>query len=352
MIADRFRTITRLLAVPAWLVGPAVAVAEAPTVPTVTVQHGAVGVALELDGALQAVRQSVVAAQVSGNIVQLSVRAGDAVRAGQVLARIDERETQAGLARSDAVLAQTRATLANARAQYERTRQLRSQGFVSQAALDVSEAQWRAAQADQQQAQAGRSQAALARSFATVVAPYDGLVLATQVEAGDLAAPGRAIATIYAPQPMRAVAYVPASQQALARGAQRIEVRLPSGRWVTPGTTSLLPGADPVSQTIELRLELPAGVLAGSVPGQSVRVRFAAGSEQRLTVPSASVLRRGELTAVYVAREQDFVLRTVRIGADYGSAGTAVLAGLADGERIALDPVRAGLAGARPAAAR
>jgi len=321
---------------------------QPPAVPVITVQPGTIGVALELDGTLQAVRQSVVAAQTAGNVVQLAERAGDAVRAGQVLARIDERDVRAGLARSEAALAQSQAELANARAQYERSQRLRAQGFISEAALDVAETQWRAAQAGQQQAQAGRSQAALAHSFATVVAPYDGLVLATHVEAGDLAAPGRPVATVYAPQPIRAVAYVPASQQAVARAAQRIQVRLPSGAWVGPTATVALPGADPVSQTVEFRLELPQAAVAGAMPGQSVRVRFGGGSQQRLTIPSASVLRRGELTAVYVAREQRFVLQAVRVGAEHGEAGLAVLAGLKGGERIALDPVRAGLAGAVP----
>lgn len=327
------------------------AASAAPVVPTVAAQPSAVGVGLELDGTLQAVRQSTVAAQVSGNVVQLLVRAGDAVRAGQAIARIDERDAQAGLARSEAAVAQAQAELANARAHYERSRQLRAQGFISQAALDVAEAQFRAAEAGRSQAQAGRSQAALARSFATVAAPYDGLVLATHLEAGDLAAPGRAIATVYAAQPMRAVVYVPASQQSLARQAQRVQVRLPSGEWVTPSASTALPGADPVSQTVEFRLDLPPAAVAGAVPGQSLRVRFAGGSAERLTIPAAAVLRRGELTGVYVARDQGFVLQAVRVGASHGDAGVEVLAGLKPGDRVALDPVRAGLSGARPAAA-
>ena len=329
-------------------------VSAAPTVPTVVAQASAVGVGLEIDGTLQAVRQSTVAAQVSGNVVQLRVRAGDAVRAGQVLARIDQRDAQAGLARSEAAVAQSQAESADALAHHERSRQLRAQGFISQAALDTAETRLRAAQAGQRQAQAGRSQAALAHSFASVVSPYDGVVLATHAEAGELAAPGRALVTVYAPQPMRATAYVPASQQALARRAGRVQVRLPSGDWVTPSAITGLPGADPVSQTVEFRLDLPPAAVAGAVPGQSVRVRFAGGAAERLTVPAAAVLRRGELTGVYVAREHGFMLQAVRVGADHGAAGVEVLAGLKAGERVALDPVRAGLAGAiaAPVAAR
>jgi len=93
---------------------------------------------------------------------------------------------------------------------------------------------------------------------------------------------------------------------------------------------------------------LPAGASKGLLPGQQIRVRFAAGQSQRLLVPASAVLRRGELTAVYAVSGQGFVLKAVRLGADHGATGVEVLAGLTDTDRVALDPVRAGLAGAQP----
>jgi hypothetical protein len=69
-----------------------------------------------------------------------------------------------------------------------------------------------------------------------------------------------------------------------------------------------------------------------------------------LLVPASAVLRRGELTAVYVASPHNgFVLKAVRLGADHGAAGIEIVAGLRPDDLVALDPVRAGLAGARPA---
>ena len=75
-------------------------------------------------------------------------------------------------------------------------------------------------------------------------------------------------------------------------------------------------------------------------------MRFVGGQAKRTVVPAAAVLRRGELTAVYVAGDKGFVLRAVRLGADHGADGVEVLAGLSAGDRVALDPVKAGLAGA------
>lgn len=330
--------------------------AAAPAVPTVTVQPGTTVGGLELDGSLQPVRQSTVAAQVAGNVVQMLVKAGDRVSAGQVLARIDERDAQAGVARSDAAVAQAEAELANARLNAERTRSLRQQNFVSQAALDVAETQLKAAEAVVQQARAGRSQAALARGFTAVAAPFAGVVLQTHLEAGDLATPGRPVATVYAPGALRAVVQVPGSRIAMARSARQVDVLLPGAeRWVTPEKITPLPVADAVSQTVEWRLDLPADVSAAQMPGATVRVRFAGGDVARgdaapavPTLPASAVLRRGELTAVYVAQGERFVLRAVRTGTPVGDR-VPVLAGLKGGERVAVDPVRAGLAGAAPA---
>jgi len=331
--------------------------AAGPEVATVVVQAGGNGRALALDGTVEPVRQATVAAQVGGNVLSLAVKAGDKVRSGQVLARIDERSAAAGLAQSDAGVTQADTMLRQARTELNRTRELRTQGYVSQAAQDNAETQVKAAEAALAQAQAGRSQAALARNFATVTAPFDGLVLATHLDAGDLAAPGRPVLTVYAPGAVRAVVQVPASQAALARSAGKIEVQLPDGQWVTPARRTDLPTADPVAQTVEWRLDLSAADSAGALPGQAVRVRFAgvagaaapaakpaAGS---LTVPAGALLRRGELTAVYVAQGPQFVLRSVRPGSDVGG-NVEVLGGLRAGERVAVDAVKAGLAGARP----
>lgn len=360
-MVSRSHLLCAFAAASALVAWPATAGAQALTVPTTVAGSSSTTAAFELEGTLQALQQSTVAAQVGGTVRQRAVKAGDRVKAGAVLARIDERESQAGLAGAEAAVAQAQAGLAQARQGATRTRDLRAQGFVSQAALDTAESQLAAAQAALRQAQAGRAQAALARSFVTATAPFDAVVLATHFEAGDLATPGRPLVTLYAPGRLRAVIQVPLSRTATARAATVTEVTLPGGRRVVPSTRIELPGTDAVSQTVEWRLELPPAATAGLAPGQSVQVRFAAppaaasaaeaasAAAARLVVPFAAVLIRGELTAVYVAQGERFLLKAVRLGARQGDA-VEVLAGLKAGERIAIDPVRAGLAGAVPAA--
>jgi RND family efflux transporter MFP subunit len=326
-------------------------------VPVAKASPQAVTVGFELDGVVEPVKQSTVAAQASGRISQLVVKAGDRVRAGQLLATIDDRESQTGLQRSRAQTAQAEAELRNAQAQVQRTRELQSKGFVSKAALDTAEATFKSAQAGHDQATAGERQSMITQGFTRVTAPYEGWVLETLAQPGDLAVPGKPVLTLYAPLPLRAVVQVPASRAAEARAATAVEVQIPDGKgngqWISPTLRTMLPAADPVAQTLEWRLELPEAAARTVSPGQQVHVRFAAGPQRRVVVPASAVLRRGELTAVYVASPDGagFVLKAVRLGADHGAAGIEIVAGLNATDSVALDPVKASLAGARPSIA-
>lgn len=320
-------------------------------VPTITVASSAAGASAGFDGVLQPVRQATLTAQVGGNVLALQVRPGERVKRGQPLLRIDDRDSRAGVARSDAAVTQAEAEARNADVALARSRDLKKSGFVSQAAVDSAQTQAEAARAGLAQARAARAQAALAQAHAEVLAPYDAVVSATHVEAGDLALPGRALLTLYEPGRMRAVVQVPASRAAALAGASDIRVQLADGRVLKPTARELLPAADPVSQTVEWRLDLPAEA-NNARPGQTLRVMAAGLGAQagtaRPTLPADAVLRRGELTAVYVATPQGFVLRALRVG-PVAAGRVEVLAGLAAGERVAADPVRAGLQGAQAA---
>ena len=334
------------------LVIAAAGVQGAPQVPVLTLGAQAVSTGYELEGVVEAVRQATVSAQATGRVASLQVKVGDKVRAGQVLATIDDRDTQTGVARSQAQVAQAEAELANAQAHVQRSRDLRQQGFVSQAALDVAESQYKAALAARAGAGAGAQQARLAQSFTQVTAPFDGYVMETLTQAGDLAVPGKPVATVYAPQPLRVAVQVPASMAQTARSAKSIELQVPGAgdslQWVAPASQQGVTAADPVSQTMTWKMDVPAAAAAQMIPGQQTRVRFVGGQAQRMVVPQAAVLRRGELTAVYVAGDKGFVLKAVRLGAVHGE-GVEVVAGLRAGDAVAANAIQAGLAGAQPA---
>ena len=297
------------------------------------------------EAVMEAVRQSTVSAQIAGRVVDLRFDVGDYVNKGDVILRIDERSAARALEASEAQVLEAQAALANARANHERSKQLLAQKFISQAALDQAEAAYKAAQARVGALVAGAGAAATERSFATVVAPYSGIVSARHIELGEMATPGRPLMTGFDPSTLRVVATVPQAQVAAIQAGGKARIEVPSlGRWVDVKAMTIVPTADPRTHTTRIRLELPAEV-RGVYPGVYARVHFVIGRAPRLLVPRAAVLRRSEVTAVYVVDEQGRArLRQIRLGNAGDEASVEVLAGLKPGERVALEPIKAGMA--------
>lgn len=293
------------------------------------------------DAVIEAVRQATVSAQLAGVITQFHVDAGDRVRRGQVLAHIDTREADAQVAAGRANLAQADAALAQARLSYERTASLVKQGFVSQAALDRADADLKSAQAAVEVARAGSTQAGTARSFAELRAPIDGVVTRRLLEVGELAAPGKPVLELHDPTALRAVAGVPQFVVAkLVRGAVAT-VELPGlAASVRATRVTVLPSADARLLSTTVRAELPPNLAGAVMPGIAAKVLLPTGMADKLVLPAAAVLRRSELAAVYVINEQGAsVLRQIRLGETLGDGLVEVLAGLAAGERVLLDPL-------------
>ncbi len=323
---------------------PALAGEPAAQLATAVAEFREVDVTYPAEGVVEAVRQAVVAARVPGRIVELKVDAGDRVKAGQVIARIDEREAGQAVAEARAQVARAEADLANARANYERTQKLVAEKFMSAATLDKARADYRAAEAQLAAARAGAEQATTSRDYASVTAPFAGLVATRHAQAGEMAQPGLPIVTLYDPSEMRvvAVASVPQATAAELRGkVLAAYAELPTlERTVRAKAVTVLPSADARTLTTTVRLDLPEPI-PGAVPGTFARAQFTIGRAKRLVVPAQSVVQRSEVAGAYVVTDSGAVqLRQLRLGERSGDQ-VEVLAGLAAGERVAVDPAAA-----------
>ncbi len=335
-------SLLRALSLPVALAAAGAALAD---VPTVAVEARPVSVTHAAEATLEAVHQVTVAARVPGRIVELRVDAGDLVRRGDLLARIDAAEADQAVAGAQAAVAQAEAQLARTRLDYERARSLRERDFVSASAVDQARAALLAAEAQVRAARAGQGQAAVVLGYTAIEAPLAGIVAARHAESGEMAQPGRALVTLFDPAAMRAVVDVPQQRLAgIAAERLRAHVELPeSGRWSEAAGLTVLPAADARTHSVRVRVDLPEGV-EGVKPGTFARVHFVTGEAVRMVVPGAAVLRRGELTGVYVADGRgSFALRQIRVGMPRPDGTVEVLAGLRSGEEVALDPVQAGV---------
>lgn len=307
----------------------ATAAVAAEPLPVVTVRLHAVDLGFPADSVVEAVQQTTVGAQLHGRVLEVKVDAGQAVKKGDVLMRIDAREAAEAVRAADAVHA-------NAKLHFERQQQLKAQKFVSQSAVDK-------AKADLDAAVASRAAAAAGQSHATIVAPIAGVIARRHAEAGDMAMPGAPLFTIYQPGALRVTASVPQVHLKDMRAIKGVRVEFPElGKWVTATSVQVLPTADAATHVSQVRIGLPA--VPEAMPGMFARVHFVTGQAEKLTVPTAAVLRRGEVSAVYVqAADGRLSLRQLRLGDAVGHAEIEVLAGLVSGDKVVTDPIRAGI---------
>ncbi len=299
-----------------------------------------------VDGVVEPVRQATLAAQVAGSIVSLPVKVGDSVRAGQELVRIDARAASQNAQASAAQVDAARANLTVAGKDFEREQQLLQKQYISQAALERSKAQFDAAQAQVNALQAQADAAQTQQRFFVIQAPFAGVVSEVPVAVGDMAMPGRPLLTLHDPSGLRVTASV--AQSALPSSLATLQFELPgwsgaTGLMNASGAT-VLPVVDAATHSAQIRFNLPA--LKGVAPGMFARVWLpvaggASASGVRLFVPVSAVVRRAELTALYLVDAQGRpALRQVRLGPVQG-AQVEVLSGVRAGDKVATDPTAA-----------
>jgi RND family efflux transporter MFP subunit len=305
------------------------AVFAADPLPVITVKLHPVDLTFPAESVVEAVQQTTVGAQVAGRVLDVRADAGQQVNKGDLLMRIDAREAGEAARAADA-------QFKVAKLNYERHKQLKEQKFVSQAALDK-------VKADFDSAAANRSAAGASQSHATIVAPMSGIVARRHAETGDMAMPGTPLFTIYQPGSLRVTASVPQYRLAAMRGVTSARIEFPElGKWVDATAVQVLPTADAATHVSQVRVTLPP--LPEATPGMFARVHFVTGRADKLTVPASAVLRRGEVAAVYVQLPDNRLsLRQLRLGEAVGQGEIEVLAGLASGDKVVTDPVRAAI---------
>jgi RND family efflux transporter MFP subunit len=296
------------------------------------------------EGVVEATRQATVSAQISGRVKEINFDIGDRVKKGQVILRIDEREADQAMAGSAAQARQAEAALQNSKANYERSVQLFEQKFISQSALDKSQSDYKIAQAQAAASEAGAKQSALAQAYTSVVAPYGGVVSARMVEMGEMVSVGKPLMTGFDPSQMRVIVNVPQYKLADIGVHPKVRIEIPSlSRWLNASSVVVQPAADARTHSTQVKISLPENE-AGIYPGMFVRAHFTIGKVTKLLIPASAVLRRSEVVAVYVVDEKGgLIMRQVRVSEVTGENEVEVLSGLTQGERVAVDAVKAGM---------
>ena len=203
-----------------------------------------------------------------------------------------------------------------------------------------------AAQAQVQSLQAQTRISQAQTGFFSVQAPFSGVVSEVPVTLGDMAMPGRPLVVMHDPSALRITANVAqALMPTSATPAQTIRYEI-VGQGGVQSTTQAqwLPTVDATTHTVQLRLALSSHAPVVT-PGMFARVWVpvtGASAPARVLIPLRAVVRRAEMTGVYVMDAQNKPrLRQVRLGTPAGDQ-VEVLSGVSAGEQVVLEPARVG----------
>jgi RND family efflux transporter MFP subunit len=318
-------------------------------------------VTLRTTGTLHAHQTATLSAQVMGRVLQVLVREGDGVRAGQTVAILDDATLRSSTEQADAMVkaaenqqaaAQTNAELtASTLARY---RQLQAQKSVSPQEMDevTRRAEAASAQVDAMRAQAAaaRAQQSSARSmlgYAHISAPFAGIVTARMVDPGALASPGIPLVQVDSSGPLQLQTNVAESVIGIVRVGMKLPVSIDSLPGADPvGTVSeIVPAADASSHSFQIKIDLPQSKSLRS--GMYATAQIPTGTRQAILAPRSAIVLRGSLFCVYAVDENGIAqLRYVTVGSQSGDR-VEVLSGLSAGERLVDDPADRDLAGKR-----
>lgn len=292
-----------------------------------------------VDGMVEAVNQATVSAQTAGRITDIFFDVNDVVPAGAVIIRLKGNEQRAGLKGAQAALTEATARNAEAATTYQRIADLFQRRVVSKAQLAQATANRDAAAARLTAAEAGFSSAREGVGYTEIRAPYAGVVTKRLVEVGESVSLGTPLMMGLSLKDLRVNTNVPQSIAMQVRRLNKAAVYIGNQR-IEATKITIFPQAATPSSTFRARLELPPNAL-DLAPGMYVKVGLVVGEADRLLVPVSSIIERSEVTGVYVIDSHGLVsLRYVRPGYHFGDM-VEVIAGLAAGERIALDPIAA-----------
>ncbi len=285
-------------------------------------------------GTVRAVHEAAVASKLLAKVVEVKVKAGQAVTRDEVLVRLDDSDLQARLKQAEAALTAAKATQERTASEYERARRLIGSRAISQAEFDQATAAWRSATADGERAQQAVREAKVVLDYATIRAPITATVIDKRVEAGDTVSPGQPLLTLYDPTRMQMVVTVRESLAHRLAVGQKVPGRLEALKHDCEATISeIVPEAQAASRsfTVKVTGPCPPGVYSGMFG----RIFIPLEDEEVVVVPAAAVFKVGQLDMVDVVVDGTVRRHSVQLGRrldqDY-----EVLAGLTAGEKVVL----------------
>ena len=312
------------------------------TVSTVKAQKRDFPVKLQGNGIVTPLNSVDLRAQVTSTVAKVHFSDGDFVRAGQLLFTLDSRTDEANLAKARAQLVKDQASLADSQRQYQRAKQLFTQNFISQGAVDTAQSLMESMAASTVADQAAIDAARVALSFDRIVAPSAGRAGVVNVSLGSLVqANTTSLVTLTQLDPI-AVAFsipqrnLPDALAALKGGGAPVLAQLADGGGSFKGRLQFVDNNVAVgSGTVQVKAVFP-NKEAKLWPGAYVDISQTVTTlVDATTIPQAAIVQGPRGTLVYVLEDGKARLQPIKLV--YSEAGEAAVTGINPGAVVVMD---------------
>jgi RND family efflux transporter MFP subunit len=291
---------------------------------------------VEAVGTVQPQFKTTLSARITANVVELPVSAGQHVRSGDMLVRLDDRDLRAKRQQAQETLRRAEATRDLAQNDYTRDKALFEKAVIPKSEFDQTTLRLKTSTADVAAFQEAQHDTEIAFGYAAIRSPYDAIVVDKLSDVGDIATPGKPLLTLYESGKLWLEAAVPEEQAGTLHIGKTYEIHLDSLDKQMQGLlVEIVPSVDSSSRTITARVALPH--IQNVFPGIFGRMMIPVGEHARIMIPQSGILHVGQLEMVDVDEAGMLRRRSVQVGRPIGNQ-IEILSGLAAGEKVSLAP--------------
>ncbi|MBV7298475.1 efflux RND transporter periplasmic adaptor subunit [Enterovibrio paralichthyis] len=293
----------------------------------------------QFSGTVRAHQSAELASRINAKVADVLVDAGDAVKAGDILLRLESDDLSARVIQQQQALASAQAQVNDARINYDRVRKLVDRGLLPVAERDAAKVKLDTANAELAGRTASLSEAEVNRNFSVITAPFDGVISKRSVNQGDIATVGANLISIYNPNSLRLEAAISESVLPKLADTDQFDIVLDTNSHpLKARAQEIEPAADAASRSFTVKFGFDEK--EGLYPGMFGRVSVPLDTVEVLAVPQDAVISRGQLRYVHVQHpEKNEDMRIVRLGETFqhnNEEWVTISAGLNKGERIQL----------------
>lgn len=290
-----------------------------------------------VSGSLEPEQSATVRAEIGGSVLRTYAEAGERVKRGQLLARLDDNSVQEDFLSARSALRTAETALALARRNQERTERLEQAGALAERDLETARLEVTNAEGALADARARLSNAQEQLEDTRVRAPFDGIVSERPADAGDVVQVGAALFSIVDPSRLRLEASVPAERIGRLRPGTEVEFSVTGiDRRITGKIERINPVVDPSTRQVLIYVSVPNPERA-LVAGLFAEGRIATESKQAVAVPVSAVDDRGNTPTLHVLKGGRIAETQVRLGLrDEAAELIEIEAGVSQGDTVLL----------------